>query len=349
MATVLNHDVVSSAAGNDSSGGSRELAPSLEGNVQLPASPPSCMRRPNRQRASLDGNVVLSSTPPDWLMRSRSRPAGPVSSGPPPRREPSSPRRQPQRTRPLWLKHPILAGAIVPGLFLVCAAMMAGFGSSTSVEKEARLAEQSAPVKTPPAETVPPEKADEPHSEVLAHEDHQPPVTRQTGLTTDLASLSVAAEESTHLGQPARETPRSSQKQSDPERTTPERTETKPTTIAAASLSRPQDQGTTECSDGTCSTTSPVKLAKSSRSGSSVSAADLKVAVGIEDAPADDPPDQSTTGTCDASPADKNGRSLGTTLVWTDSPAEAARTAAERDKLVYLIHVSGNFEIEGFT
>ncbi len=39
----------------------------------------------------------------------------------------------------------------------------------------------------------------------------------------------------------------------------------------------------------------------------------------------------------------------GTALEWADSPAAAYRLAKEKDKLVFLIHVSGNFEIPGFT
>jgi hypothetical protein len=348
MATVPKHDVVRSVVGHVPDDGS-DLTPPLEGNVRIPASPPSWIQRPNRQRASLDGSVVLSSTPPDWLMRSRRRVAGPVSPASACCRETSSSGRQPQRKIPLWLRHPILAGAILPGLFLVGAAVMAGFESTNPVEKEAHLAEQTAPVETSPVHPAPPKQADEPQSEALAREARPPAVTRQTSPTTNLASLSVAVDELTPLGQLAPETPRSSRKQSEPERTTPERKDSQPTTIASASLSREQDQGTPECSDGTCSTTPPVKLAKSSRSGASVSAADLKVAASIADEPADDSPERCTQGTCDASPAGASGRSLGTALAWADSPADAARTAAERNKLVYLIHVSGNFEIEGFT
>ena len=49
-------------------------------------------------------------------------------------------------------------------------------------------------------------------------------------------------------------------------------------------------------------------------------------------------------GTCQAS-----GKSLETELFWADSPAKAYEQAATEDKLVFLIHVSGNFEIPGFT
>lgn len=42
-------------------------------------------------------------------------------------------------------------------------------------------------------------------------------------------------------------------------------------------------------------------------------------------------------------------RSLGTALTWAKSPAEASERAAREGKLVFLIHVSGNFEDPGFT
>ncbi len=41
--------------------------------------------------------------------------------------------------------------------------------------------------------------------------------------------------------------------------------------------------------------------------------------------------------------------SLGTAVKWADSPGDAYRLAGQQDKLVFLIHVSGNFEIPGFT
>jgi hypothetical protein len=40
---------------------------------------------------------------------------------------------------------------------------------------------------------------------------------------------------------------------------------------------------------------------------------------------------------------------LETALQWAPSPADAARLAKEQQKLVFLIHVSGNFEIPEFT
>ncbi len=42
-------------------------------------------------------------------------------------------------------------------------------------------------------------------------------------------------------------------------------------------------------------------------------------------------------------------RSLNTALSWAKSPAEAAEQAERDGKLVFLIHVSGNFEDPGFT
>jgi hypothetical protein len=42
-------------------------------------------------------------------------------------------------------------------------------------------------------------------------------------------------------------------------------------------------------------------------------------------------------------------RSLNTALTWAKSPAEAADSARKDGKLVFLIHVSGNFENPGFT
>ncbi len=42
-------------------------------------------------------------------------------------------------------------------------------------------------------------------------------------------------------------------------------------------------------------------------------------------------------------------RSLDTALTWAKSPAEAADKASRDGKLVFLIHVSGNFEDPGFT
>jgi hypothetical protein len=40
---------------------------------------------------------------------------------------------------------------------------------------------------------------------------------------------------------------------------------------------------------------------------------------------------------------------LGTSVEFVDNPATAARTAAREDKLLFILHVSGNFEDPGFT
>ena len=42
-------------------------------------------------------------------------------------------------------------------------------------------------------------------------------------------------------------------------------------------------------------------------------------------------------------------RKLGTLIDWAQSPADAYEVAEDKEKLVFLIHVSGNFEIPGFT
>jgi len=49
--------------------------------------------------------------------------------------------------------------------------------------------------------------------------------------------------------------------------------------------------------------------------------------------------------TCSARPMP----ALGTALNWADKPEDAYRLAAEQQKLVFLIHVSGNFAIPGYT
>ena len=51
----------------------------------------------------------------------------------------------------------------------------------------------------------------------------------------------------------------------------------------------------------------------------------------------------------DAAKVCATDRSLGTALRWACSPAEAAEQARNAGKLVFLIHVSGNFEDPGFT
>jgi len=42
-------------------------------------------------------------------------------------------------------------------------------------------------------------------------------------------------------------------------------------------------------------------------------------------------------------------RKLNTALIWAESVEEASHQAEEEEKLVFLIHVSGNFEVPGFT
>lgn len=49
-------------------------------------------------------------------------------------------------------------------------------------------------------------------------------------------------------------------------------------------------------------------------------------------------------------PAEKfKDRKLSTALTWAESVQEASQQAEEEQKLVFLIHVSGNFEMPGFT
>lgn len=50
-----------------------------------------------------------------------------------------------------------------------------------------------------------------------------------------------------------------------------------------------------------------------------------------------------------AAPVCSADRSLRTALVWAKSPQEAAEQARREGKLVFVIHVSGNFEDPGFT
>jgi hypothetical protein len=55
-----------------------------------------------------------------------------------------------------------------------------------------------------------------------------------------------------------------------------------------------------------------------------------------------------TSGTCPA-PVARLDRKLNTALEWSASPAAAAEQAERERKLVFLIHVSGNFAQPGFT
>jgi hypothetical protein len=54
------------------------------------------------------------------------------------------------------------------------------------------------------------------------------------------------------------------------------------------------------------------------------------------------------TGTCPA-PVRHLDRKLNTALIWSSTPEEAAARAEQEGKLVFLIHVSGNFAQPGFT
>jgi hypothetical protein len=40
---------------------------------------------------------------------------------------------------------------------------------------------------------------------------------------------------------------------------------------------------------------------------------------------------------------------FGTSIAWEGSPSDAARKAKEQEKLVFILHVSGNFEDPAFT
>ena len=53
----------------------------------------------------------------------------------------------------------------------------------------------------------------------------------------------------------------------------------------------------------------------------------------------DDPPECTDCG----------NETYGTTIQWMGSPAEAAKKAKEEKKLVFVLHVSGNFEDPKFT
>ena len=49
------------------------------------------------------------------------------------------------------------------------------------------------------------------------------------------------------------------------------------------------------------------------------------------------------------SAADKKGGCFGTTIDFVDTPKEAAAQAKKDEKLVFILHVSGNFEDPRFT
>lgn len=55
-----------------------------------------------------------------------------------------------------------------------------------------------------------------------------------------------------------------------------------------------------------------------------------------------------TTQVCEQEKKFKD-RKLNTALTWAESVAEASQQAVDEEKLVFLIHVSGNFEMPGFT
>jgi hypothetical protein len=58
---------------------------------------------------------------------------------------------------------------------------------------------------------------------------------------------------------------------------------------------------------------------------------------------------QCESGHCAAPPTQPTDRKLNTALVWSSSPEAAADEARRDGKLVFLIHVSGNFAQPGFT
>ncbi|MFN0021486.1 MAG: hypothetical protein ACKVP0_24815 [Pirellulaceae bacterium] len=57
---------------------------------------------------------------------------------------------------------------------------------------------------------------------------------------------------------------------------------------------------------------------------------------------------QATTQVCEQEKKFQD-RKLNTALTWAESVAEASQHAEDEEKLVFLIHVSGNFEMPGFT
>ncbi|MDG2221452.1 MAG: hypothetical protein P8L85_08740 [Rubripirellula sp.] len=57
----------------------------------------------------------------------------------------------------------------------------------------------------------------------------------------------------------------------------------------------------------------------------------------------------SDTGICRDGACQEPENRLGTTIHWSSEPKDAYRIAEQQDKLVFLIHVSGNFKIPGFT
>ena len=47
--------------------------------------------------------------------------------------------------------------------------------------------------------------------------------------------------------------------------------------------------------------------------------------------------------------ADETCGDYGTTVTFLESPAEAAKQALKEEKLVFVLHVSGNFEVSEYT
>lgn len=68
----------------------------------------------------------------------------------------------------------------------------------------------------------------------------------------------------------------------------------------------------------------------------------------VQLAPTFPPPPTCVDGQCQ-SPQTPETQSHGTALEWVESPELAYVQAREQNKLVFLIHISGNFEIPGFT
>ncbi len=54
-------------------------------------------------------------------------------------------------------------------------------------------------------------------------------------------------------------------------------------------------------------------------------------------------------GKDDVKPGHAADCKLGTTLIWSDSVAEAVKAAKQRDKLLFVIHISGDFRDPEFT
>lgn len=53
--------------------------------------------------------------------------------------------------------------------------------------------------------------------------------------------------------------------------------------------------------------------------------------------------------TCCVAADKKDGGCFGTTITFLDTPMEAAAQAKKEEKLVFILHVSGNFEDPRFT